>query len=99
MNSDASVAPCAAGSRRLRVFGVAAPAAIRNTSSEAAAQCGIRLTREGCVPAVRTSGATRRACDVRVGPYTKIGMLGKRIDQKRTKGKENIVRFTALAIH
>jgi hypothetical protein len=82
MNSAASVARCAAGSRRLRVAGVAATAAIRNTSSEAAAQYGIRLPPEGCVPDVRTSGATRRACDVRAGPYTKIGMLWTRIDRR-----------------
>ena len=83
MNSDASVAHCAAGSRRLRVSGVAAPAAIRNTS-EAATQYGILLPPEGCVPDVRTSGATRRACDVRAGPYTKIGMLWMKIDRRRS---------------
>src|SRR6266566_9810408 len=82
MNSDAFVAPYATGSRRLRVSGVVGPATIRNTSSEAAAQCGIRLLRAGCVPDVRTSGATLRVCDVRAGPCMKIGMLAVRLNQK-----------------
>ena len=33
-------------------------------------------------PDVRTSGATLRACDVRAGPCTKIGMLAVRLNQK-----------------
>ena len=81
MNLDASVVPSVAGNRRRRVSGVAVPAAIRNTSFEVAAQCGIRLPHEGCVQVVRTSGATRRACNVMVGPYTKTGMSRISIDQ------------------
>jgi hypothetical protein len=81
MNLDASVVPCVAGNRRRRVSGVAAPVAIRNTSFEAAAQCGTHSQHGDCVPVVRTNGVTRHACSVMVGPYTKIGMQRIMIDQ------------------
>ena len=80
MSSAAFGALSAAGSRSLRVAGIAKPVAIRNTSLEAAGQVGIRSLREGCAPAARTSGATRHAWNVRDGACTKIGMLGIRID-------------------